>query len=140
MDMFLLYHTSLSWIHFDDEQNRYQIQITSRRSLLYSRKSVGPRMEPLVTPPLTGYFCKDFPSRITWSWLLLRKWRKKTKYLSWNSISLWRRPVCHTLSKALDVSSAILTNLGVTGILCIFRLVWKGKMSLVASRNFCKNC
>ena len=30
---------------------------------MYSRKSVGPRMEPSGTPALTGYFCEDFPSR-----------------------------------------------------------------------------
>ena len=40
---------------------------------MYSRKGVGPRMEPLRTPALTGYFCKDFPSRTTCSHLLLRK-------------------------------------------------------------------
>ena len=27
------------------------------RSLMYSRKSVGPRMEPCTTPVLTGYYC-----------------------------------------------------------------------------------
>ena len=27
---------------------------------MYSRKSVGPRMEPLGTPALTGYSCEDF--------------------------------------------------------------------------------
>ena len=40
---------------------------------MYSRKSVGPRMEPLGTPTLTGYFCEDFPLRTTRSRLLLRK-------------------------------------------------------------------
>ena len=28
---------------------------------MYSRKSVGPRMEPSETPPLTKYYCGDFP-------------------------------------------------------------------------------
>ena len=37
---------------------------------MYSRKSVGPRMEPWGTPALTGYYCEDFPSRTS---LLLRK-------------------------------------------------------------------
>ena len=32
---------------------------------MYSRKSVGPRMEPQGTPALTGYSCEDFPSRTT---------------------------------------------------------------------------
>ena len=40
---------------------------------MYSRKSVGPRMEPSGTPALTGYSCEDFPSRTTRSHLLLRK-------------------------------------------------------------------
>ena len=39
---------------------------------MYSRKSVGPRMEPCGTPSLTGYSCKDFPYRTTHSCLLLR--------------------------------------------------------------------
>ena len=32
---------------------------------MYSRKSVGLRMEPWRTPTLTGYSCEDFPSRTT---------------------------------------------------------------------------
>ena len=40
---------------------------------MYSRKSVGPRMEPQGTPALTGYSCEDFSSRTTQSRLLLRK-------------------------------------------------------------------
>ena len=40
---------------------------------MYSRKSVGPRVEPLGTPLLTGCSCVDFPSRTTRSRLLLRK-------------------------------------------------------------------
>ena len=40
---------------------------------MYSRKSVGPRMDPWGTPALTGYSCEDFLSKTTWSWLLMRK-------------------------------------------------------------------
>ena len=41
---------------------------------MYSRKSVGPRMEPLGAPALTGYSCsKDVPSRTMQRRLLLRK-------------------------------------------------------------------
>ena len=40
---------------------------------MYSRKSVGPRMESWGTPALTGYFWEDFPPRTTWNNLLLRK-------------------------------------------------------------------
>ena len=54
---------------------------------MYSRKSVGQRMEPWGTPALTGYSCEDFPSRTSRSRLLLRK-RNKAKYLTWNYTSL----------------------------------------------------
>ena len=40
---------------------------------MYSRKSVGLRMDPERTPTLTGYSCEDFPSRTAKSHLLLRK-------------------------------------------------------------------
>ena len=30
---------------------------------MYSRKSVGPRIEPRGTPALTGYSYEDFPSK-----------------------------------------------------------------------------
>ena len=40
---------------------------------MYSRKSVGPRMDPSGTPALTGYSCEDFPYRTTRSCLLLQK-------------------------------------------------------------------
>ena len=32
---------------------------------MYNRKSVGPRMEPLGSPELTGYSCENFLSRNT---------------------------------------------------------------------------
>ena len=38
-----------------------------------SRQSVGPRIDPLGAPALTGYSCEDFPSRTTHGRLLLRK-------------------------------------------------------------------
>ena len=72
----------------------------SGRSLMYSRKSVGPKMEPWGTPVLTGYFCEDFLSRSTRSCLLLRK--EEIKPNIWPEIpqdlSLWRRQTCQTLS------------------------------------------
>ena len=52
---------------------------------MYSRKSVGPIMDPWGTPALTGYYHKDFPSWITQSQLWLRN---KAKYLTYNSIRL----------------------------------------------------
>ena len=52
---------------------------------MYSRKSVGPRIEPWGTLALTGYFCEYFPSRSTRSSLILRKDNIMAKYLTWNS-------------------------------------------------------
>ena len=40
---------------------------------MYSRKSVGAKIDPCGAPILTGYSCEDFPSKITQSHLLLRK-------------------------------------------------------------------
>ena len=75
---------------------------------MYSSKSVGPQMVPWGTPALTGYSCEHLPSRTTWSHLLLRKEEIRTNI--WPEIpydlSLWRRPRCQTLSKALDILSA----------------------------------
>ena len=51
-------------------------------------------MEPWGTPALTGYSWEDFPSRTTWSCLLLRK--DEIKPNIWPEI----------LSKVLDISSA----------------------------------
>ena len=40
---------------------------------MYSRKIVGPRMDPWGAPALTGYSCEDLPFRTTRSRPLLRK-------------------------------------------------------------------
>ena len=61
---------------------------------MYSRRSVGPRMEPWGTPALTGYSYEDFPSWTTQSRLLLRK--REIRPNIWPEIP----------SKALDISSA----------------------------------
>ena len=74
---------------------------------MYSRRSTESRMDSCWTPALTGYSCEDFPSRTTQSNLLLRK--EKIRPNIWDVIpedlSLWRRPACQTLSKALDILS-----------------------------------
>ena len=44
---------------------------------MYSRTSVGPKMEPQGSPALTGYCCEDSTSRTTLSHLLLRKEEKR---------------------------------------------------------------
>ena len=78
------------------------------RSLIYSRKSVGQRMDHWGTQALTGYSYQNFLFRTTQSSLLLRK--EETRPNIWPEIpkdfSLWRRSVCQILSKALDLSSA----------------------------------
>ena len=75
---------------------------------MYSRESEGPRTDLKGTPALTRYSCEDFPSRTTWSCLILRK--EEIRPNIWPEIpeglSLWRRPACQTLLKPLDKSSA----------------------------------
>ena len=75
---------------------------------MYSRKNLGPRKEPWGILELTGYFCEDFPSTTTLSYLLLRK--EKIRPNIWPEIpldlSLWRRSACQILSKALDILRA----------------------------------
>ena len=57
-------------------------QITSSgRLLMYSRKSLGLRMEPWETPSLTGYSCEELPSRTHRSYLLL--WKEEIKPIIW---------------------------------------------------------
>ena len=69
---------------------------------MFSRKGLGQRMEPRGTPALTGYSCEDFPSRTTLSCLLLRKeiWPNIWPEIP-SDLSLWRRPICPTLFKAI---------------------------------------
>ena len=83
------------------------LEITlSGRSLMYSRKSVGPKIDPWGTPALTGYSCEDYPSRITWICLLLEK--EKIRPNNWPAFH--GTYVCEehehgqTLLKALDIS------------------------------------
>ena len=77
------------------------MQITSSRSLIYSRKSVGPSMQPSGTPVLTEYFCENFPSRTTRSHRLVKK--EEIRPNIWPEIpydlSLWRRPACQPCQK-----------------------------------------
>ena len=57
-------------------------------------------MKPWWNPPLTGYSCKDFQSRTTQRRLLLRKDEIR-------AVSLWGTRAYQTLSKTLNISSAI---------------------------------
>ena len=75
---------------------------------MYGKESIGPRMEQWGTLALTGYSYEDFPSRTTWSCLLLIREDVRPSIIPeipWD-LSLWRRPAYQTLSKALDRSSA----------------------------------
>ena len=65
-------------------------------------------MESSWNPALTGYSCKDSPSRTIRSCLLLRKEEIRPNIwpeILWD-LNLWRRWTCQTLSKSLDISSA----------------------------------
>ena len=79
---------------------------------MYSRKSVGPRMDPWGTPALTRCFCENFPSRTTRSHLLLRQ---EVRPNIWPGIPqdlrLWRRPAFQTQSKVLDIWSATVLDI-----------------------------
>ena len=68
-----------------------------------------PWMELWGTPASSGYSCEDFPSRATWSSLLLRndKIRPNIYPEIQLDLSLWRRLACQTLRKALDILRAI---------------------------------
>ena len=96
-----------------DRKIMQSIRITSRPT---SRKRKWNQLEekcrtkngPLETPALTIFSCEDFPSRTTWSRLLLRK--EKVRPNIWpetpKDVSLWSRSECQALPKALDISSA----------------------------------
>ena len=75
---------------------------------MYSRKSVGPRMESWGSPTLTGYSNEDVPSKTTRSRLLLKKVeiRLNTRPEIRYDLSLWRRPTCQHLTKCSGISSA----------------------------------
>ena len=80
------------------------LQITSSgRSLMYSRKSIEPRMDLL-----TRYYCEDFPSRNTRSCLMQRKDKIRPNYrpkIQWD-LRLSRNRTCQTVLEALDILSA----------------------------------
>ena len=75
---------------------------------MHSSSSVGTRMEPWGFPALTGSLCEGFPPRTNQSRLLLRREeiRENIWYEIPKDLSLWRRPACQTLSKALGISTA----------------------------------
>ena len=98
------------------------LRITSSRGkFMYSRKSVGPRMEPWGTPALTGNSYKDLPSKSTRILLLLRI--EKERINIWPQIpeglSLWRRPAYQTLSKALDIFKCYSSSIVAQGLLTV---------------------
>ena len=89
-----------------------------------SRKSIGPRMDPWGIPALTGYSYTDFSSITTHSHLLLikDKLNPNTQPEIPQDLSLWRRPACHILSKALNISSA--TALAAPNLLQTLTILW----------------
>ena len=84
------------------------LTMLSGRSLMYNRKRVGPNTEPWGTPALTCLVEDRWPSRTT---EILRPSRKDASNLcTWPTmpyeVSFWRRPWCHTLSNAFEMSNA----------------------------------
>ena len=78
---------------------------------MYSKKRVGPRMEPWGTQVLTGYLCKDFPFRTTQSRPLLRNneiWPINRPEIL-QDLSFSKRPACQTLAKAFNISCTTTT-------------------------------
>ena len=67
---------------------------------MYSRKSVGPKLETRGT----RHSREDFPSRTFEA--ITEKRTNKANYLTWNFVTSWRRPASQVLSKALDISIA----------------------------------
>ena len=63
---------------------------------MYSKKSVGQRMDPRGTPALTEYSCEDLPSTTTWRRLLMRKEEIKPNISPEIplDLTLSRRPAC----------------------------------------------
>ena len=66
---------------------------------MYSRRRVGPKMQPCQTPALTGCSYKYFPFWTTQSCLILRKDKIRS--------NAWPEILCQDLSKALDRLSVI---------------------------------
>ena len=76
---------------------------------MYSRKSEEPRMDAWGTPALTGYYCKDFPSKTTQSHLLLRKEEIRSKFVKKTSMSNFVKSLgyikCYSSSSPRSVKS-----------------------------------
>ena len=74
-----------------------------------NRKTLGPKMKRWGTVALTRYYWKEFLPRTPQSSLLLKKDNMMTNtgpgipYV----LNVWRRPACHTMTIALDISSVI---------------------------------
>ena len=70
------WHWTDTWSHLQRSIINIDSNFTDniiRKVIYYSRKSLGPTMEPWGTPALTGYSCEDFLSRTIRSCLLFRK-------------------------------------------------------------------
>ena len=75
-------------------------------SFRYTRNNNGPNMKPCGTPDLIFAYCDFAPCRITHYSLSLEQLLMKLSRtpLTPMSSSLYSKPLCHTLSKALDES------------------------------------
>ena len=87
----------------------YLSKWASTISLMYKRKNKGPRIKPWGTPEFTDVQSEFAPGRTTLCFLLCRLsvnyWRSEPAISAIWSVK--RRPLCHTLSKALVMSQKI---------------------------------
>ena len=85
------------------------------RSLIYTKKNKGPKIDPWGTPAETSTQDEDRPFRTTLWYLLLKKFSISFNRVSDipNDLILYISPSCQTLSKALEMSKKVpLTSKG----------------------------
>ena len=82
------------------------------KSFMYIKNNNGPKMEPWRTPAVTFCYSDVWPLRRTLCFLWLKELDKRSKRLSDIPFcdNLKRRPLGHTLSKALEMSKKTLLN------------------------------
>ena len=87
----------------------YSLLRPSAKSLIYIKNRKGPRIEPWGTPTLTSAQDEHWPFKTSLCFLLRRMSRKMLMISPlipfWRSLK--RRPSCHTLSKAFEISRNI---------------------------------
>ena len=82
------------------------------KSFMYIKNNNGPKMEPWGMPAVTFRYSDVCRLRRALCFLSLKKLDKRSKKLPDIPLcdNLKRRPLCHTLSKALEISKKTLHN------------------------------